>query len=96
MIIDGYIITHGNICKLRDKFISHHPHLSLNHEICLTCKHCNMESGKCFAWSKEGSDRTDNYDFVCDFYIRRRSGQYRRKRAKENKNDIPGRKKKKA
>lgn len=85
MIINGYIITHSNICKLRDKFIPNKPCLSLNDAVCLTCKHCNMDTGKCFAWTKKGSDRSDNYDFVCDFYIRRRSGQYRRKRAEENR-----------
>ena len=50
--------------------------VSLNDEVCMTCKYYGkgcLDGGE-----------TD-YDFVCDFYKRKRSGAYRRKRAKENK-----------
>lgn len=47
-----------------------------NDEVCMTCKYYGKG---CL----DGGD-TD-YNFVCDFYQRKRSGAYRRKRAKYNK-----------
>lgn len=52
----------------------------LNSEICATCQNYNMETGRC-KWL----DITPHIDFICDGYARKRSGQYRRKRAKYNK-----------
>lgn len=84
MEINGEEITHEKVHTLKDSFIyggiRYHK---LNDECCLTCKRCNMKTGIC---SKLLSDQRDNYGFVCDFYLRRRSGAYRKKRAKENKN----------
>ena len=53
---------------------------NLNSEICVTCQNYNMETGRC-KWL----DITPHIDFICDGYRRKRSGQYRRKRAKYNK-----------
>lgn len=52
---------------------------TLNDEICRTCKYRYMN--KC----AKLDDIITLDDFVCDFYRRKRSGAYRRKRAKENK-----------
>jgi len=52
---------------------------SLNDEICLTCKYRYLN--RC----AKLDDIITLDDFVCDFYKRKRSGAYRRKRAKENK-----------
>lgn len=48
----------------------------LNDEVCITCKYYGKG---CL----DGGDQ--DHDFVCDFYKRKRSGAYRRKRAKYNK-----------
>lgn len=55
-------------------------HKTLNDECCLTCKY--QRNSKCNILL---FDTAVNNDFVCDFYKRKRSGAYRRKRAKENK-----------
>lgn len=55
--------------------------ITLDYEICGTCKNYNMETGRC-AWLEM---KTAGVDFICDGYRRKRSGQYRRKRAKYNK-----------
>lgn len=52
---------------------------TLNDEICRTCKYRYLN--KCVKLD----DIITLDDFVCDFYTRKRSGAYRRKRAKENK-----------
>lgn len=52
----------------------------LNSEICATCINYNLESGRC-RWL----DTESSINFICDGYRRKRSGQYRRKRAKYNK-----------
>lgn len=54
-------------------------HTTLNDEICRTCKYRYLN--KC----AKLDDIITLDDFVCDFYRRKRSGAYRRKRAKENK-----------
>ena len=56
-------------------------HTTLNDEICLTCKYRYLN--KC----AKLDDIITLDDFVCDFYKRKRSGAYRRKRAKENKQE---------
>ena len=56
-------------------------HKTLNDECCKTCKYRYLN--KCAILD----DIITNDDFVCDFYRRKRSGAYRRKRAKENKNN---------
>lgn len=53
--------------------------VSLNDEICRTCKYRYLN--RC----AKLDDIITLDDFVCDFYRRKRSGAYRRKRAKENK-----------
>ena len=53
--------------------------VSLNDEVCKTCKYRYLN--RC---AKLGDIITLD-DFVCDFYMRKRTGAYRRKRAKENK-----------
>lgn len=53
---------------------------NLNSEICATCKNYNMETWRCI-WLNSYT----HIDFICDGYRRKRSGQYRRKRAKYNK-----------
>lgn len=53
---------------------------NLNSEICATCAEYNNETGIC-NWL--GIDTP--WDFISDGYKRKRSGQYRRMRAKQNK-----------
>ena len=53
--------------------------VSLNDEVCKTCKYRYLN--RC----AKLNDIITPDDFVCDFYMRKRSGAYRRKRAKENK-----------
>lgn len=80
MEIKGVVITHANIRDLRCYYGS--GKLNLEHEVCLTCQHCNMGTGYC-GYMK--NYRMDNYDFVCDAYKRRNSGAYRRMRRKQRK-----------
>lgn len=61
------------------KFYSHIID-DLNSEICATCINYNMETGLC-----KRLEIYPHINFVCDGYDRKRSGQYRRKRAKYNK-----------
>lgn len=56
--------------------------VSLNDEVCRTCKYRYLN--KC----AKLDDIITLDEFVCDFYRRKRSGAYRRKRAKENKNNV--------
>ena len=60
-----------------------HITFNLNHEICSTCAEYNNETGKC-NWLEVET----HWDFICDGYHRKRSGQYRRMRAKQNKEVI--------
>lgn len=80
MDIKGVTITHSNIKNLRCYYGS--GKLNLDHEVCLTCKHCNMKTGYCDYLENY---RQDNYDFVCDSYKRRNSGAYRRNRRKDKR-----------
>lgn len=66
-------MTYKEICK---KY-------KLNNEICLTCTHYNNDMGYCF-----DLDCTTHNDFICDGYKRKRSGQYRRMRAKQNRGKL--------
>lgn len=52
----------------------------LNVELCCTCKHYNHLAGYC-----EWLEQKTHFDFISDGYERKRSGQYRRKRAQQNK-----------
>lgn len=63
-------------------FDSVEKHKTLNDECCKTCKF--QTHGDCNILNYTDT----NLDFVCDHYIRKRSGAYRRKRAKENKNNV--------
>lgn len=56
-------------------------HKTLNDECCKTCKF--QIHGDCTILDCKNTNI--NSDFVCDNYERKRSGAYRRKRAKENK-----------
>ena len=80
MEIKGITITHSNIKNLRCYYGNHK--LNLDHEVCLTCKHCDMKTGYCDYLE---SYQVDNYDFVCDAYKRRNSGAYRRNRRKDKR-----------
>lgn len=71
-------MTYEELIYLKDAFSG--ITINLDHEICATCQnydlchcHCN-----CLGIGTR-------IDFICDYYIRKRSGQYRRKRAKYRK-----------
>ena len=64
-----------------DKYESIEKHKTLNDECCKTCKYCLHGDCNMLFY------RNVVTDFVCDFYERKRSGAYRRKRARENKNN---------
>ena len=57
--------------------------LNLNSEICATCINYNNDTGRC-VWL----DGYTHNDFICDGYKRKRSGQYRRMRVKQNRGEI--------
>lgn len=80
MEINGVVITHANIRGIKCYYGS--GKLNLEHEVCLTCQHCNMRTGYCDYLENY---RMDNYDFVCDSYKRRNSGAYRRMRRRQRK-----------
>ena len=82
-IINGYLIEVSKPrLVLRDRFIQSHRPLTLNDEVCITCNNCDMRDYYC---KRLHTNQKDNYDFVCDNYRRKRSGAYRRKRAKFNR-----------
>lgn len=54
---------------------------NLNREACITCK--NFDSNNCKLYPQ--TTIFDDVWTVCNFYKRKRSGAYRRKRAKYNK-----------
>lgn len=56
---------------------------NLNSEACITCQNYVFNNCKL----KQGTIFDDKWT-VCDFYKRKRSGAYRRKRAKYNKEGI--------
>lgn len=56
---------------------------NLNDELCCTCKNYNHLTGYC-RWLKQKT----HFDFISDGYVRKRSGQYRRMRAKQNRGEI--------
>lgn len=72
------IFPNGITVKAAPVHIDKHA-VSLNDEVCKTCKYRYLN--KC----AKLDDIITLDDFVCDFYKRKRSGAYRRKRAKENK-----------
>lgn len=72
-------MTYEELNGLKDSFSGHV--ITLDYEICGTCKNYNLNSGRCRWLEME----TSGVDFICDGYNRKRSGQYRRKRAKYNK-----------
>ena len=83
MFINGFEIYISNVhLHLKDRFIPNHKKITLNDEICITCNNCDSRNLYC---KKLHTYQTNNYDFVCDFYRRKCSGSYRRKRAKYNK-----------
>lgn len=59
--------------------------ITLNDECCLTCKHCEHKDYYCNCLH---TSQKNNLKFVCDFYRRKCSGAYRRKRAKYNRGNI--------
>lgn len=56
---------------------------NLNDELCCTCRNYNHLTGYC-RWLEQNT----HFDFISDGYMRKRSGQYRRKRAKQNRGEI--------
>ena len=72
------IFSNGITVKATPVHIDKHT-VSLNDEVCRTCKYRYLN--KC----AKLDDIITLDDFVCDFYMRKRTGAYRRKRAKENK-----------
>lgn len=64
---------------IKDNYVTHIKH-NLNSEICATCTQYNNVTGVC-KWLEQKT----HWDFICDGYWRKRSGQYRRMRAKQNK-----------
>lgn len=71
-----------NIRPITQNTINHNikKQHNLNEECCMTCKNyisnnCKLNQGTIY----------DDFWTVCDFYKRKRSGAYRRKRAKYNK-----------
>ena len=68
-------MTYEEVRGLKDGFSG--CVISLDHEICVTCQNYDLCHFHC---NRLGMDT--RIDFICDFYIRKRSGQYRRKRAK--------------
>lgn len=56
--------------------------ITLNDECCYTCNNCDMRDNYCKIFH---SSQKGNIKFVCDFYMRKCSGSYRRKRAKYNR-----------
>lgn len=75
------IFSNGITVKATPVHIDKHT-VSLNDEVCRTCKYRYLN--RC----AKLNDIITFDDFVCDFYTRKRSGAYRRKRAKENKNNV--------
>ncbi len=71
-------MTYEEVRGLKDAFSS--CVISLDHEICATCQ--NYDLCHCHCNYLGISTRID---FICDGYRRKRSGQYRRKRAKYRK-----------
>ena len=59
-----------------------HITFNLNSEVCATCAEHDNETGIC-NWLGIST----HWDFISDGYHRKRSGQYRRMRAKQNKED---------
>ena len=81
MFINGFEIFISNIhLKIKNGYTN--KPINLNDEICITCNNCDSRDLYC---KKLHTCQSNNYDFVCDFYRRKCSGSYRRKRAKYNK-----------
>lgn len=78
---EQYLIFSNGI-KVNATPVKLDKHTTLNDEICRTCKYRYLN--RC----SKLEDIITLDDFVCDFYRRKRSGAYRRKRAKENKNNV--------
>ena len=72
-------MTYEDLNGIKDSFSG--GVITLNCEICGTCKNFNLKTGRC----RYLGTATAGVDFICDGYRRKCSGQYRRKRAKYNK-----------
>lgn len=68
-------MTYEDVRHVRDAFSG--ILITLDHDICATCQNYNLGICHCNRLNLDS-----RIDFICDGYKRKRSGQYRRKRAK--------------
>lgn len=73
-------MTYEEVRGLKDGFSNRI--ITLDDEICATCQNYNLSICHC-----NRLDMDSHIDFICDGYDRKRSGQYRRKRAKYRRDD---------